>query len=88
MFQCFQGQVAVEAFTREASMIEALLECGNIRNITPGDWYGSSINWSSSNERIKMGIYFLLKIFAMFLTDGGLRETRRCDLKIKIVDQN
>ena len=89
MFQAFQGQVAVEAFTREASMIEALLVCGNLKNISPGDWYGSSRNWSK-NERIKMGMYFLLKIFAMFLTDGGQRETRRCDLKIPInnIDQN
>ena len=85
-FQAFQSIVAVEAFSREAVMMSALQEFGGqgLKNLTPGDLYGSAKHWSKK-ARLEMGIYFLLKTFGMFMLDSpSSRETRRCDLKIPI----
>ena len=42
--QVFQNTIAVEAFTREAALIDAL-GCNNLTNQKPGDYYGPANQW-------------------------------------------
>uniref|UniRef100_F1KUM2 Ankyrin repeat and LEM domain-containing protein 1 n=1 Tax=Ascaris suum TaxID=6253 RepID=F1KUM2_ASCSU len=64
----FQNLIPVEAFTREAAMIDALgLE--NLTNVKRGDYYGVCKEWSFK-ERTLYGSYLLLKALDVFRVEG------------------
>uniref|UniRef100_A0A915BPT8 LEM domain-containing protein n=1 Tax=Parascaris univalens TaxID=6257 RepID=A0A915BPT8_PARUN len=64
----FQNLIPVEAFTREAAMIDALgLE--NLTNAKRGDYYGVCKGWSFK-ERTIYGSYLLLKALDVFRVEG------------------
>ena len=76
--QVFQNTIAVEAFTREAAMIDAI-GCSNLSNVKPGDYYGVASNWSS-DQKYELGTFLLFKAFKIFLQEGE-RQIRPVDLK-------
>ena len=76
--QVFQNTIAVEAFTREAAMIEAI-HCGNLTNLKPGDFYGVSADWDL-DTRLRLGTFLVFKAFKIFLQEGE-RQIRPVDLK-------
>ena len=76
--QVFQNTIAVEAFTREAAMIDAL-SCDNITNLKPGDYYGVASQWQA-DKKLELGTFLLFKSFKIFLQEGE-RQIRPVDLK-------
>lgn len=65
---CFQNVIPVEAYTREAMMIDCI-SLQNLTNIRKGDFYGQSVKWPESKRR-KLGTYFLVKAMKIFLIEG------------------
>jgi len=78
-FQAFNNCIAVEGFTREAAMIDAI-GTGNLCNVKPGDYYGPSVVWSDDQKQL-LGTFLLYRAFKMFLQEGE-RQIRPVDLKI------
>ena len=76
--QVFQNTIAVEAFTREAAMIEAM-GCDNLTNLKPGDLYGAARGWGKV-RRLELGTFLVYKAFKIFLHDGE-RQIRPADVK-------
>jgi len=76
--QVFQNTIAVEAFTREAAMIDAI-GCDNISNVKGGDYYGVAAGWSLE-EKLKLGTFLVFKAFKIFLQEGE-RQIRPVDLR-------
>jgi len=76
--QVFQNTIAVEAFTREAAMIDAV-GCDNLTNIKGGDYYGVAADWSEE-ERLQLGSFLVFKAFKIFLQEGE-RQIRPVDLR-------
>ena len=76
--QVFQNTIAVEAFTREAAMIQAI-GCDNLTNLKPGDFYGVASGWAE-DKRVKLGTFLVFKAFKIFLQEGE-RQIRPADLK-------
>ncbi|KAL3867218.1 hypothetical protein ACJMK2_044434 [Sinanodonta woodiana] len=75
---CFQSVIPVEAYTREACMVDAIgLE--NLTNKKRGDYYGVATTWSMKQKR-KMGVYILKKALQIFLAEG---ERQICPPDIK-----
>ncbi|XP_029037436.2 uncharacterized protein LOC114873355 isoform X3 [Osmia bicornis bicornis] len=64
----FQNRIPVEAYTREAAMIEAL-GTENLKNCKSGDYYGKVITWSREEKR-KFGRYLLYQAMKIFIHDG------------------
>ncbi|KAK3610226.1 hypothetical protein CHS0354_022280 [Potamilus streckersoni] len=65
---CFQSVIPVEAYTREACMVDAIgLE--NLTNKKRGDYYGVATTWSVKQKR-KMGVFILKKALQIFLAEG------------------
>ena len=54
VWQVFQNTISVEAFTREAAMIESL-GCDNLTNVKPGDYYGDAATWKL-DKKLKLGM--------------------------------
>ncbi|EFX76998.1 hypothetical protein DAPPUDRAFT_54711, partial [Daphnia pulex] len=73
----FQNSLPVEAFCREAAMIEAI-GLSTITNIKRGDYYGICTSWSNSDKR-RWGCLLLYKSFHIFLHEGE-RQIRPVDL--------
>jgi len=76
--QVFQNTIAVEAFTREAAMIDAV-GCDNLTNIKGGDYYGVAADWSEE-QRLQLGSFLVFKAFKIFLQEGE-RQIRPVDLR-------
>ena len=76
--QVFQNTIAVEAFTREALMIQAL-GCDNLTNLKSGDFYGAASGWEE-DKRTELGTFLVYKAFKIFLQEGE-RQIRPADLK-------
>ncbi|XP_070542266.1 LOW QUALITY PROTEIN: uncharacterized protein [Ptychodera flava] len=76
---CFQSVIPVEAYTREACMVEAL-GLSRLTNAKKGDYYGIAATWSASKKR-KMGIHLLGKAFKIFLIEGE-RQIRPADIRV------
>ncbi|XP_059483416.1 ankyrin repeat and LEM domain-containing protein 1-like isoform X2 [Neocloeon triangulifer] len=64
----FQSVIAVEAFTREAAMIEAL-GLNNLCNLKAGEYYGK-VSTKSSNVRCNFGVYLLQNAMKILLHEG------------------
>ncbi len=78
--QVFSNTIAVEGFSREAAMIEAVgLE--NLTNSRPGDWYGPAAAWDLETKR-RLGVFLLFRAFKIFLQEGE-RQIRPVDLRTK-----
>jgi len=76
--QMFHNTIAVEAFTREAAMIDAV-GCDNLTNVRGGDYYGIAATWSQ-DKKLKLGTFLLYKAFKIFLQEGE-RQIRPVDLR-------
>lgn len=64
----FQNIIPVEAYTREAAMIDALgTEC--LGNCKGGEYYGIAATWSLQQKQ-KFGRYLLYKALQIFLNEG------------------
>ena len=59
-------------------MIEAL-DCENLSNVKPGDYYGSAAEWDPT-RKLQLGTFLLFKAFRIFLQEGE-RQIRPVDLK-------
>ncbi|XP_041373213.1 uncharacterized protein LOC121386397 [Gigantopelta aegis] len=75
---CFQSTIPVEAYTREACMVEAF-GLPKLTNMKKGDFYGTACSWSLKQKR-KMGVFLLKKALQIFLSDG---ERQICPYDIK-----
>ena len=73
----FQSAIPVEAFTREACMVEAL-GLSQLTNQKRGEYYGLCAKLELAKKR-RLGIFFLYKAFQIFLQEGE-REISREDL--------
>ena len=76
--QVFQNTIAVEAFTREALMIQSL-GCDNLTNLKAGDFYGVASGWEA-DKRTELGTFLVYKAFKIFLQEGE-RQIQPADLK-------
>lgn len=64
----FHNTIPVEAYTREAAMIEAL-GTRKLGNCKGGDYYGVVSTWKS-REKCDLGRYFLFKALQILLLEG------------------
>jgi len=76
--QVFQNTIAVEAFTREAAMIDAV-GCDNLTNVKGGDYYGVAAEWAEE-KKLELGTFLVFKAFKIFLQEGE-RQIRPVDLR-------
>jgi hypothetical protein len=74
----FQNVIPVEAYTREAAMIE-VIGLKNLKNIKPGNYYGSVTTWSLKEKKL-LGVYLLYRAMLIFLSEGE-RQLRPADIK-------
>ncbi|EDO38782.1 predicted protein [Nematostella vectensis] len=75
---CFQSVIPVEAYTREACMVEAL-GISRLTNQKKGDFYGRARRWSVKKKR-NMGIFLLKRALQIFINEGE-RQIRPEDLR-------
>ncbi|XP_046545741.1 LOW QUALITY PROTEIN: uncharacterized protein LOC124255839 [Haliotis rubra] len=75
---CFQSVIPVEAYTREACMVEAI-GLTKLTNMKRGDYYGVASTWPLKTKR-KMGVHLLKKALQIFLSEG---ERQICPVDIK-----
>ncbi|XP_071486602.1 uncharacterized protein [Diadema antillarum] len=73
----FQNVIPVEAYTREACMIDAL-GLTRLTNAKRGDYYGVSHSWTGSKKR-QVGVHLLHKACQIFLMEGE-RQIRQSDI--------
>ncbi|XP_017757959.1 PREDICTED: ankyrin repeat domain-containing protein 20A4-like [Eufriesea mexicana] len=64
----FQNSIAVEAYTREAAMIDAL-GIQKLKNYKNGDYYGIAATWNNE-EKCNFGRYLLHQAMQIFLYEG------------------
>eukprot|EP00092_Neocalanus_flemingeri_P015243 GFUD01016473.1.p1 GENE.GFUD01016473.1~~GFUD01016473.1.p1 ORF type:complete len:377 (+),score=130.85 GFUD01016473.1:122-1132(+) len=76
--QVFQNTIAVEAFSREAAMIDAI-GCDNLTNVKGGDYYGEAAGWTKE-RKLELGTFLVFKAFKIFLQEGE-RQIRPVDLR-------
>ncbi|KAM9831450.1 uncharacterized protein ACB057_018735 [Neosynchiropus ocellatus] len=75
---CFQNVIPVEAYTREASMVEAL-GLKMLTNQKRGDFYGVVSNWQAKRKR-ELGVHLLYRAMQIFLAEGE-RQLRPADIR-------
>ncbi|XP_055453286.1 ankyrin repeat and LEM domain-containing protein 1 [Psammomys obesus] len=75
---CFQHVVAVEAFTREACLLDAL-GIQTLTNQKQGHYYGVVAYWSPPRRR-RLGVHLLQRALLIFLAEGE-RELRPQDIQ-------
>lgn len=68
VLQVFQNTIAVEAYTREAAIIEAL-STQKLSNCKCGEYYGVVATWRTK-EKFEFGRYLLFKAMQIFLLEG------------------
>lgn len=73
----FQNILPVEAYTREAAMIQAL-GLSNLKNVKSGKYYGGVEQWSQQ-DKIMLGLFLLYKALQIFLNEGE-RQLRPKDI--------
>jgi len=64
----FHNSIPVEAYTREACMIEAL-GLNRLTNLKSGDYYGQASSWGKKMKR-QLGIHLLKKALKILLVEG------------------
>ncbi|XP_052098732.1 ankyrin repeat and LEM domain-containing protein 1-like [Mytilus californianus] len=76
---CFQNVIPVEAYTREACMVDSV-SLSRLTNKKRGDYYGISSTWSMKEKR-RMGVFFLKKALQIFQGEGE-RQILPMDIKV------
>ncbi|XP_076102149.1 uncharacterized protein LOC143071614 [Mytilus galloprovincialis] len=76
---CFQNVIPVEAYTREACMVDSV-SLNRLTNKKRGDYYGISSTWSMKEKR-RMGVFFLKKALQIFQGEGE-RQILPMDIKV------
>ncbi|TRY65678.1 hypothetical protein DNTS_005531 [Danionella cerebrum] len=74
---CFQNVIPVEAYTREACMVEAM-GLKNLTNLKRGDYYGVVSKWPLCRRR-ELGVHLLFRAMKIFLLEGE-RQLRPTDI--------
>lgn len=64
----FHNTIPIEAYTREASMIDCL-GVQNLTNVKRGDYYGIAKSWSM-RQRKQLGVLLLYKAMHIFIAEG------------------
>ncbi|XP_019954106.2 uncharacterized protein [Paralichthys olivaceus] len=75
---CFQNVIPVEAYTREACMVEAI-GLKMLTNQKRGDFYGVVSNWQVKRKR-ELGVHMLSRAMQIFLAEGE-RQLRPADIR-------
>nr|XP_057929495.1 ankyrin repeat and LEM domain-containing protein 1 isoform X2 [Doryrhamphus excisus] len=75
---CFQNVIPVEAYTREACMVEAI-GLKMLTNLKKGDFYGVVSNWQLKRKR-ELGVHLLYRAMQIFLAEGE-RQLRPADIR-------
>uniref|UniRef100_UPI00398E7CF2 uncharacterized protein n=1 Tax=Pristiophorus japonicus TaxID=55135 RepID=UPI00398E7CF2 len=75
---CFQNVIPVEAYTREACMVDAL-GLQMLTNKKRGDYYGVAATWPMKRQR-RLGIHMLHRALQIFLAEGE-RQLRPADIR-------
>uniref|UniRef100_A0A3Q3DWL1 Zgc:85936 n=1 Tax=Hippocampus comes TaxID=109280 RepID=A0A3Q3DWL1_HIPCM len=75
---CFQNVIPVEAYTREACMVEAI-GLKMLTNLKRGDFYGVVSNWQLKKKR-ELGVHLLYRAMQIFLAEGE-RQLRPADIR-------
>lgn len=75
---CFQNVIPVEAYTREACMVEAI-GLKMLTNQKRGDYYGIVSNWQQKRKK-ELGIHLLYRAMQIFLAEGE-RQLRPADIR-------
>lgn len=75
---CFQNVIAVEAYTREACMVDAI-GLKMLTNQKRGDYYGVVSTWSVRKKR-ELGVHLLYRAMQIFLAEGE-RQLRPADIR-------
>ncbi|XP_026547017.1 collagen alpha-1(I) chain-like [Notechis scutatus] len=74
---CFQNVVPVEAYTREACMVDAI-GLRRLTNQKKGNYYGSVAAWPMKRRR-SLGVFLLHRALRIFLAEGE-RQLRPADI--------
>lgn len=64
----FQNTIPVEAYTREAAIIDAF-RLENLCNAVGGNFYGVAATWTNK-EKAMLGVFLLYKAMVIFLNEG------------------
>ncbi|XP_016319649.1 uncharacterized protein LOC107671266 [Sinocyclocheilus anshuiensis] len=75
---CFQNVIAVEAYTREACMVDAI-GLKMLTNQKRGDYYGVVSTWPVRRKR-ELGVHLLYRAMQIFLAEGE-RQLRPADIR-------
>ncbi|XP_070817858.1 uncharacterized protein [Chaetodon trifascialis] len=75
---CFQNVIPVEAYTREACMVEAI-GLKMLTNQKRGDFYGMVSNWQAKRKR-ELGVHLLYRAMHIFVAEGE-RQLRPADIR-------
>ncbi|XP_043577372.1 ankyrin repeat and LEM domain-containing protein 1 isoform X1 [Chiloscyllium plagiosum] len=76
---CFQNVIPVEAYTREACMVDAM-GLQMLTNKKRGDYYGVAATWTARRRRL-LGVHMLRRALQIFLAEGE-RQLRPADIRI------
>ncbi|XP_062865323.1 ankyrin repeat and LEM domain-containing protein 1 [Trichomycterus rosablanca] len=75
---CFQNVIPVEAYTREACMVDAI-GLKMLTNQKRGDYYGMVSTWPAKRQR-DLGVHLLYRAMQIFLAEGE-RQLRPVDIR-------
>ncbi|KAK3512189.1 hypothetical protein QTP70_033938 [Hemibagrus guttatus] len=75
---CFQNVIPVEAYTREACMVDAI-GLKMLTNQKRGDYYGMVSTWPAKRQR-ELGVHLLYRAMQIFLAEGE-RQLRPADIR-------
>ncbi|XP_078007948.1 ankyrin repeat and LEM domain-containing protein 1 [Phascolarctos cinereus] len=78
---CFQNVIAVEAYTREACLVDAL-GMQVLSNQKKGHCYGVVASWPPHRRR-RLGVHLLHRALSIFLAEGE-RQLRPSDIQVGI----
>ncbi|XP_055796933.1 ankyrin repeat and LEM domain-containing protein 1 [Salvelinus fontinalis] len=76
---CFQNVIPVEAYTREAVMVDAI-GLKMLTNQKRGDYYGVVSTWQLKRKR-ELGVHLLYRAMQIFLAEGE-RQLRPPDIRV------
>ncbi|XP_059575536.1 ankyrin repeat and LEM domain-containing protein 1 isoform X2 [Alligator mississippiensis] len=76
---CFQNVIPVEAYTREACMVDAL-GLAMLTNQKRGNCYGVAAGWPPRRRR-RLGVHLLHRALQIFLAEGE-RQLRPADIQV------
>ncbi|MEE6487966.1 hypothetical protein FKM82_015097 [Ascaphus truei] len=75
---CFQNTIPVEAYTREACIVDGI-GLKMLTNQKKGVYYGQALSWSPARRR-RLGVHMLHRALQIFLAEGE-RQLRPADIR-------